>query len=47
MGLESKDQKADFNRGGINYKNKSNQTVYKKNIRRMGLILNLNSVRRI
>ena len=27
MGLESKDQKADFNRGGISYKNKSNQTI--------------------
>jgi hypothetical protein len=29
MGLESKDQKADFNRGGISYKNKSNQTIKK------------------
>jgi len=27
MGLESKDQKADFNSGGISYKNKSNQTM--------------------
>ena len=27
MGLESEDQKAGFNRGGISYKYKSNQTI--------------------